>query len=464
MAQVYGNPNQSYSGNGGTDYGHNKYILKDEYKKNWFIYRSAGGSFVRPYPVFDQTGNPCPSRNDNSDTADYTMLPEAFAVLSTVSFAGVNGDLELVDYCTDIDSYLPPGVDYLRTPFTTLIVALRKMLPPKNGPQGIGSDKYPTPRQLLQIQKNISYPVSTIMFRGALCRHKGNPMATKASVDGVLFNTVFCITQKSATDSFYAQLNQTRDFNYPISATNNMFDSMFNLKGVGIQFNKGAQQSDGYQVSAFFDQNYESTACRKFGCDPAGYHNALREFFGPAQRVGDMIKFMTVAEMVDVIKANYPISWIWYAFKDSPYANFITQEERTEAMSDPEMAQRFGLIGGNSAPQVNYTPPTPPATPTYPQQAYQAPVNTPPPPAPTPSYPQEPSWNSAGYSTQESFRGEVPSNAEAAGYPPPSVGNTPTVPSGVPSNGTTSAAMNDFLTKYGVKPNAGIPDPDGIKY
>jgi hypothetical protein len=462
MAKVYGNPGQSYGNGGGVDYTANKYILREAYRKSWFVYRSTGGSFVRPYPVFDAAGNPCPSRDDNATQADHTMLPEAFAVLGTVSFAGVNSDLELIDYCSDIERYLPAGVEYMRTPFTTLIATLKKMLPPANGNHGVGADGYQTPRQLLQLQKNIGYPTSTILFRGALCRHKGSPMTTKVAVEGIAFNTVFCITQKSSTNSFYAQLNQARDFAQPVSAVNNMFDTMFNLKGVGIQFNKGVGASQGtadtYQVSALYDPNYESIACRKFGCTPEGYNNALREFFGPAQRIEDILNIMTVQEMVDVIKANYPISWIWYSFKDSPYADLITQEERMQAQADPEMTQRFGLIG-NTAPAPVYNPQTPPPS-AYPASAPQTP-----PPAPMQQQASaEPSWNSAGYNPQpqeSSFRG-TPSSSVAAGYPQPSVGHTPPMPSGVRSS--ESSAMTDFLSKYGVKENPGIPDNDGIQY
>lgn len=467
MAQVYGNPNAGYGSNGGTDFNANKFILKDEYKRNWFIYRSAGGSFVKPYPVFDSNGTPCPTRNDNTDALDHTLLSDAFAVLGTVSFAGVNGDLELIDYCSDTERYLPPGQDYIRTPFTTLITTLRKMLPAQNGPKDVAIDKYPIPRQLLQMQKNVSYPVSTIMFRGALCRHKGNPMTTKASVEGILFNTVFCITQKSATNSFYAQLNQARDFNSPPSANNNMFDSMFNIRGVGIQFNKGiggggqGSTADSYQVSAFKDQAYEATACRKFGCAPEGYYNSLREFFGPAQRIGDMLHIMTVEEMVNVIKNNYPISWIWYSFKDTPYADLITQEERMKAQADPEMAQRFGLVGSapaqDTAPKSygTYQPPTTSYQPNYGQPA------TPPPPPPRPATqayapPTEPSWASAGYNPPEDSFRDVPSNSIEAGYPEPSVGNTPPMPSDVHSDATAA-----FLNKYGVTQSVGS---DGIKY
>lgn len=477
MAKVYGNPGQSYGNGGGVDYTANKYILKEEYRKSWFIYRSTGGSFIRPYPVFDAAGNPCPSRDDNATQADHTMLPEAFAVLGTVSFAGVNSDLELIDYCSDIDRYLPAGVEYMRTPFTTLITTLRKMLPPNNGQQGVGADGYPTPRQLLQLQKNVGYPSSTILFRGALCRHKGSPMTTKVAVEGVAFNTVFCITQKSSTNSFYAQLNQARDFAQPVSAVNNMFDTMFNLKGVGIQFTKGVGASQGtadtYQVSALYDPNYEAIACRKFGCSPEGYNNALREFFGPAQRIEDLLNIMTVQEMVDVIKANYPISWVWYSFKDSPYADLITQEERMQAQADPEMSQRFGLVGGASG----YTPSATPQM-SYNTQPTQAPQSSAVPPYPTPQTPgnqakppmqnqasAEPSWNSAGYNPQpqeSSFRG-APSSSVASGYPQPSVGNAPQMPSGVHTD--ESSDMTDFLNKYDVRvPHRDVPDHDGIKY
>ena len=457
MAVVYG---QNYSAsnnnsNDGNNYGKDIFILKDDVKKDWMLYRGANYSEIKPYPVFDANGVPCPvSTMDTSSM--YSVLSEAFAVMQTVGYGGVDGRLGMIDYCSDMERYWPPEAKSYRTPYQVLISALRTMLPQKDSPS-TKSGK-PSPSTLLKVQKNISYARETLLFRGVIFKHKGQPSTAKSATDGKLFKVVYYIPISSAVKSICAKFSELRDPRMAQDPTmaNNPASSavagLFEPDGLCLKLVKnGPNQSDEYRCEIGFDPTYTQTALKYFNvADTSQYYPAVRTLFGPNQQLGDILNIMTVGQMCNTIKNYFPISWIWYAWKDSPYAQFVTPDEQTRALQDPEMAVWFEIPGAPMPQQmqnalnqasVNYTP----------AGAY---VQT------TPSYPQSP------------MPSHYPQAAPAPNYPTSVYSGAPgtapePAPTPVPSpqmGSYTDSAVEARLRTWQDKYGSSAPNSDDIPY
>jgi hypothetical protein len=206
------------------------------------------------------------------------------------------------------------------------------------------------------------------------------------------------VSVKSAIDSIVAELQKPKDPRFPWSAENSAANGLFELDGLTIQFDKtGTQNSDPYRVSFGYEPNYSDYAAQFFNIakDPMAYHAKVRELFGPNQQLSDMFRLLTVEEMVNILKDKYPISWVYYGLKDSPYASLLTAEDREAALRDPEMAPWFGIATTTvpqTAPQVpQYSQaapaPAPAAYPGYSQLPAGMPVNQ---PVNVPAYPSTP--------------------------------------------------------------------------
>ena len=450
-AYVAGNfGHQEYSGHSTPT----RLILKEELRKNWYIYQSADGMIFRPYPVFDSNGNCCPPIGDTDPQTEVGILPDAFAALKVATFAGTGKNLEFIDLCTDIDKYNVEHVEYLKTPYEFLVASLRKMSPTKSNPQKTG-DGFPTPRLLREITK-FSIPTSAncILFRGAMLQQQtGKPINAKAAQEGVLWSTVICIRHKGAIDRFLELFKQRLDVTRDLSADNTVMNSMFRANGCTFRVqavrdavNPGGREGTKYTMVQEFDQTYIQRFSNAFKTAPddMNYWNAIRQSFGPYQSIGDIFNLMTVEEMVQVLKDNYPISWIWYALKDSPYADLVTPDERNQAMRDKEMAGRFGM--------ESMSVQTPPQQ-SYPSQPAGVGGYTPPPVndnaqnyyAPKNEGLQKPSWGSPGYGNNADG---VPA---VAPYPaPPSYVTAPQPQEQkVPTPPPSDDALQRLKEKYG---------------
>lgn len=379
-------------------------ILKDNLNKDWYVYRvSSSSSIVKPYPVFDMAGMPCPVRVDDAgDTNPYALLPDAFACFKIAAYAGMDGTLEFVDFIADYNDYTT-AVSDLKTPFWWLVTGLRSMLPGQNGAPP--KDGKPTPAKLLQMQKNVSYSSDSIIFRGAVQVSNGKKSNSKNAVNGVLFKTFFYVPQKGARQNFLKLFTTRFDQRSPISADNCMLAGMFSpSNGCSIGFFKsGVDTSSAHDVvrvdpmtadNPLNQQNwatlmseFQAAVGQAFNAyDDASYYAKLRESFGSFQNLNDCFNVMTAQQMVDMLLEYYPASWVWYGLKDSPYAPLVSDAKRAEAFNDPEMAARFGVAAPAAAPVMNSLVNNQPA------MAQQPPVIQPrpqwaPPPASTPATP-----------------------------------------------------------------------------
>lgn len=373
MAMVFSNYNGSTNNNNnsaeGNNFGKDIFILKDDIKNDWFLYRASNLAEVKPYPVFDAAGNPCPVSTMDTSSA-YSVLSEAFAVVQTVSYGGVDGRLGMIDYCVDADRYWSAEAANVRTPYQVLITGLKRMLPMKDS-NSTKSGK-PSPQSLLKVQKNISYARETLIFRGSLFKHKGAASTAKSAVDGKLMKVVYYIPISSAVKSICAKFAELRDprmaqdpamIGNPASSA---VASLFEPDGLCLKLVKnGPNPSDEYRCEIGFDPTYTQTAMKFFNLqDPSQYYPAVRTLLGPNQQLSDILNLMTVEQMCNTIKRYFPISWIWYSWKDSPYAQFVTPDEQSRALSDPELAVWFEMptqdnpqmAAALAQAQVSYTP------------------------------------------------------------------------------------------------------------
>ena len=421
MALVLGshnNGNSNSNGEGG-NYSNSNYIFKEEIR-DWYLYRAADKSIVRPYPVYDASGVPCSPIGHIDPENPLSVFSDAFAVVPLVVFAGMDNKLQFIDYCPDIDRYASVGTVLTRTPYSFFITKLREMLPERDS--STTKSGLPTPPRLAQIQKNVHYAATSLLFRGAMIRSKGKASASKHAVGGVMFKSVVYVSVKSAIDSIAAELQRPKDPRFPWSAENSAANGLFELDGLTIQFDKtGPQNSDPYRVSFGYDPDYSDLAAQFFNItkDPMAYHAKVRELFGPNQQLSDMLRLLTVEEMVNILKDKYPISWVYYGLKDSPYASLLTSEDREAALRDPEMAPWFGIATAPAqpvpAPQVPQYPPqvttAPAAYPGYSQIPPSMPVNQ---PVNIPAYPSTaPDFQSpGGYQTGVTM-GPAPTQASS---------------------------------------------------
>lgn len=454
MAGYVGNNYGIQRPEGNNNTNNNRLILKEELRRQWYVYTTTADTEFRAYPVFDMSGSPCPPIGDTDADREVDILPESFAALRVATYAGVNKNLEFVDMCSDIQRYNTEGVGYLKTPYEYLVLAMQRMSPKKNDRTST-MDGYPMPRQLEPIATpyGVANSANCIVVRGALLKHGGKPLTTQSAVGGMLPTAVILIRQQGAITSLYKMLGTTIDPSQPLSPGNTIMRGMFALNGDAFSVVKASAQSNKGIISYDLVKTYDQTFAMKMSqatktqlSDDISYWGALRAMFGNYQSVGDIFHIMTVEQMVAVLKENYPISWLWYAWKDSPYAGLVTPDERQEALRDPEMAARFGVSS------------TPVAAPSY-----QNPVSgdtTP----PQPTYPtnqSQPNWNSPAYGGGGQVGG-IQQPAPVGQYPsasqlPPAYPSTLGTGGGdVQPQAVTNDAMKALEAKYSGN--------DGLKY
>lgn len=231
----------------------------------------------------------------------------------------------MIDYCVDADRYWSAEAANVRTPYQVLITGLKRMLPMKDS-NSTKSGK-PSPQSLLKVQKNISYARETLIFRGSLFKHKGVASSAKSAVDGKLMKVVYYIPISSAVKSIcakFAELKDPRMAQDPSMIGNpasSAVASLFEPDGLCLRLVKnGPNPSDEYRCEIGFDPTYTLTAVKFFNIpDPSQYYTALRTMFGPNQQLSDILNLMTVEQMCSTIKRYFPISWIWFAWKDQTH-------------------------------------------------------------------------------------------------------------------------------------------------
>lgn len=377
MARRFGGYNPEQSNQSIDNSG--RLILKPDLRKDWWVYRTNNHTVVKPYPEIDEQGNPCPARNDNPENPESwdAVLPRSFAVAPLVTYAGRGGVLEMVDICSDIDRY--SNGEALRTPYSLFISAVKKLLPNQNGVISAGF----TPESLKPLVKNTSYSAPAILMRGAVLMSGGKPSNSKHAVSGVLFRTVFAITQKGARMNFVSKFNEPMDPTMPISSRNFALMNLFAPTPEVIEFKKdrSAPSNSPHTVMRSAAQNYMAAACQFFSLqsnDPREYYSKLRDLYGIYQNVDDCLYAMPVEEMVSAMRAHFPSCLVWYGLRDTPYAvlfdNVARQFAETE---DPSMATLFGRQPAvntqiySNAPQYQQQPPQ--AVPQQAQNTYTAP-------------------------------------------------------------------------------------------
>ena len=351
MPIMFGNENNNneFDNNTSTNTYNNNFFLKEEARKLWYVYRATPGGVVKPYPVFDSMGNACPVLTGNFES-QFSHLPDAFAVVPMASYSGMDGKLSFIDYCSDMQSYCPEGKDRIPTPYSYFINGLYNLLPERDSNKTRSG--LPTPNRLNMVKRSyISKSKLSIMFRGCMIKHKnGAPSTSKYAVNGMLFNCIYIITPKSAVNSFAKQFLIKSDPELELGTTNTIVKSIFNMSAVSFRFSKtGASASDDYVISVESEPAYVQTAMQAFKLtDPADYFKAIKNTYGHYQTMESLLHVMTTAEMINLLKQNYPISWLWYGLKDSPYASFFTPDEKKAAYNDPEMAPWFGIAEPNN--------------------------------------------------------------------------------------------------------------------
>lgn len=419
--------NEIYSKNSGFqssgDRKRTNFILKESAAKVWPTYSITGTTELKPYPVFDANGVPCPSRMvsrfeadgnvpdaeqlTTEDIREYEMsvIPEAFMRVPAVTWVGRDG-VQFIDFCSDLDQYtLDEERDADKgapTPYTEMVRRLLKLIP---------TDKYkgdgkPCPPTLLRSRSlnnkggiSLRMASPTFLVRGALKRFKGQPLATKASVNGVLWRACLMISQASARNNLRNRFSEKRDPTQPISAENFILGGMFHPMGTTLLFSKVNPQEpkSDIKVDAGYDPEFNKSLCDYYSvADEAQYWAKIREELGAFQSIGDMLNIMTVKEQIDLIIEQFPASWVWYGLRDSRYADMIPEDVRAAALRDPEWKERFGVpnqVVSDSipmtfpkvvaaAPAPSYAPPVVPRVDTPPPVAPKVPTPgafTPPP-------------------------------------------------------------------------------------
>lgn len=374
---------ESNNNEGGASFVSTNYILKHDAAKIWPVYALSGKTSVKPYPVFDDNGTPCPARltsrfeqDGNIPAAEALtkeeiieyegeVLPPNFVSVPTVTWVGKEG-VQFIDFCSDIMDYRTSDEQDAdvapATPYSVMCRTLMKLVPTEKY-KGDGKECPPTLKRCRNVGKGVlslRYPQQAILFRAALIRHKGKPMETKSSVDGILHKVTVMISQKSARTALRNAFFQKADPTRPISADNFPLSGMFNPAGTFITFSKSDpsnSQSD-YLVTPDYDANVNNSIINFFNAqDEGSYYAEIRNALGAFQQTADMLNIMTVQEQIDMIIKQFPAAWVWFGLRDSRYADLIPEQVKVDAKKDPEWAERFGVTPAETVPMNNFQQP-----------------------------------------------------------------------------------------------------------
>lgn len=378
----YGNES-SNSNQGSSRFKRTNFVLKEEVARNWNYYQLQGNCEVKPYPVFSQQG-PCPSRLVTSFEAggpvDITMLtdedkrryateavPPAYIYLGQgiVNYAGTGDDhYTFINHVTDMEAY-----DTNYTPYSLMYMNLIKVTPKKDEPVGPQHSRAVSSAKAKGL---FTAPRSALVFRGALLKHKGAAMATKYSVNGMLPKTVFVIMQKNVISKFLQSFLKQQDLMKPLSADNSIMSHMLQPNGTTMVLTKmGTDNSAEYDLMPNYNQQTNTAIMGAWeASNDAAYMDKVYKSFGGAQALEDMFDSMTAEQMVEMLAQAYPVSWLWYGLRDTPYAPLVRQYA-VEAERDVELTKIFNP---GAAPAVNYAAPVQPAPSPAPQPVYSAPA------------------------------------------------------------------------------------------
>ena len=420
MKELYNN-NSGYTNNGSRE--RTNFILKETAAKLWPTYSIAGTTEIKPYPVFDDSGIPCPPRMASPYEADgnvpnaeeltsdqlreyeLSVVPGAFFRIPAVTWVGRSG-VQFIDYCSDIANYqLDEERDAEKdapTPYTEMVRCLMNLIPTDRH-KGDGKPCPPTLARSRNAGKGnigLKFASPTFLVRGALKKFKGQPLATKSSVNGVLWRACLMISQTSARNNLRNRFSEKRDLTQPISAANFVLDGMFHPMGTTLMFSKVNPQDpkSDIKVDPGYDPEFNRHLCEFFSAaDEGQYWVKIRAELGAFQTIPDMLNIMTVKEQIDLIIDQFPAAWVWYGLRDSRYAGMIPESVRQEAVRDPEWRERFGVPGQvvsdaipmnfpKTAAAPAYVPPVVPRVEPPPQAAPKVPTpgGFTPPPIPQP--------------------------------------------------------------------------------
>lgn len=381
MNTLYVNGGSSES-NGG-NFKKTNFILKENAAKLWSTYPVSGVTEFKPYPVFDEAGNPCPPRMPSQyekdgkvpeaesltqeEIRDYEgeVIPPAFTCVPTVSWVGKEG-VHFVDFCSDLADYAnadeqEAGVLPM-TPYNTMVRTLNKLIPSDRNPQGDGMPCPPTLAKSRTGAKGtigLKFASQTIMVRGALKRFRGKPMETKASTNGVLWRACLLISQTSARLALRNEFSKKTQPQAPIGPDNFALSGMFDPMGTFLRFTKlnPNDKTSDITVAAEYDQEFNKALVGFFAVEDEGqYYAKIREELGAFPDIESMLNIMTVQQQLELIIAQFPPAWVWFGLRDSRYASMIPETVKTAALQDPEWSQRFGITNVTTAPVQDAIP------------------------------------------------------------------------------------------------------------
>ena len=348
------------------------YILKEAAAKLWPTYGISGTTEFKPYPVFDESGNPCPTRMPSKYESDgkvpeadsltaeeireyeSEVIPQAFISVPTATWVGKDG-VQFIDYCSDLGSYasadeqeagvLPP------TPYTVMTRVLNKLIPTDRNPNGDGQPCPPTLAKARNPTKGViglKFPAQTVLCRGALKRLKGKPMETKSSSNGVLWRVCLMISQTSARLALRNEFSKKVRPQDPIGPNNFALQGMFDPMGTYLAFAKinPADRASDITVKADYDEAFNRSLVEFFSASDEGeYYAKVREELGAFGTLESMLNIMTVQQQMDLILDQFPAAWVWYGLRDSVYASLVPEDVQRAALRDPEWLARFGVAG-----------------------------------------------------------------------------------------------------------------------
>lgn len=374
------------NGEGSTTFERTNFALKESVAKDWKLYVMAGSCDIKPYPAFINNA-PCASRNPSAieqiegfdiknltpeDKGQYIseIVPAAYVCVSLANYVGVTGNhYTFIDHCTNLEQYVDTNdPSKVRTPYSAMLLSLYKNFP-KQGEQ----PKPGTPKELLKARAEgtMAYSRETILMRGMLLKHKGQPMNIKSAIDGTLPKAVFAISQKSGVDAFLRAFMTPERMREPLSYMNNQMVGSLEFDGTVLSFAKKdpSDKSSDYLLTPTYNQMTNQKIGQIWeAADEATYYTNLYQAFGSAQNLEDALDFMTVEQMVDLLKRAFPASWVWYGLRDTPYAPLV-QDLMMTAQQDIELTNWFNPQPAPAVPRVPPTVGVAPAS-VIPQNAY----------------------------------------------------------------------------------------------
>lgn len=264
MARVFSQGRRISSGNGGN--GSGRLTLKEDIRKDWYFYRVSDHTVVKPYPVFDENGRPCPCREDGIiDDENPSFLPQSMVVAPVATWAGMDGKLEFIDICSDAEEFTDETGEIANTPYTYLLRFLRGMTSEssKKLPEARDGMEYHPEAQ--KIVKYLRYPGPCVIFRGALIIDKGdfvtgqkvtqvNSRMVDGKKAGILLNAFCFISQKSARTKFYERFNELYsqdDEGDEVTAENCYFKNIFKPDQGAVEFLREAKTDEEKRTAPF---------------------------------------------------------------------------------------------------------------------------------------------------------------------------------------------------------------------